>query len=278
MSYPIDNLVPKTAYEFDPIGVIAASTSGPEFKKQIENQLIESAQNPLLSQHMLYDFMFSTEQATQLGIFAPMEIMGPRRAIKVEDIKPGMRNVGHINHRNGQTCIYIFKDVITDVKKVDGSLHIHSNEYVVRDTSITQWFVQHTWQWTEVTKATSPSGSERLIPAEGDAIKGDIMLAINLSPIKPKMNLFKLDDDSIDMTLAHEGRGAVYYLSPRLETPRLSDEPIPPMPGMPQPTPQPVEESPDDGKPAASSGPAIPPMPGENPGWEKPETKDWWIS
>jgi len=269
----MEDLVPVTLNEFDPIAAIGASTDDNSVKKLRGDMLIEKALYPMLPQMMLYNFSFDNEDAQRKGVFAPKSIMGPRRRITIDDIKPGMSNVGYIKISSGRVLVYTFNGLITKVETVDGRTQVYSGDEVTRDDNTKQWFIQHVWNYSPVTQI---AGTENYMLAEGDAEFGDLILEINLSPIHPTSEIKEYKTKSLTMYNAHSGATAMYYLSPKLELPRLSSDPIPPMPGS---VPEPPPATPDDDAKPSESGPSIPPMPGGvEEEWLKPKSTDWWIS
>ena len=274
MSHRIDDVVPGSHTEFSPVDAVMLSNEPDELKKMRTDMLLTQAlQSPILPQIMLYNFSFNTGAAGIKGIFAPDVILGPRRVINVEDIRPGMANISHTTTRHDYVVISTFKDVVTDVKEVDGGIQVYSNDHVVRHNAEKTWFVQHIWNYSPVVQV---GDKDEYVLSEGDAVKGDLLLEINLNPKFPQMELKEYTTKSAAMYNSYAGGCAMYYLSPRLELPRLSGEAIPPMPGA---KPEPAPATPEEGAPAPAPGPFIPPMPGQvDVEWEKPKTNDWWIS
>lgn len=277
--FNIETVVPRITEQFDPVKAVEESHEESVVKELRKVVLIEKGTLPILPQSMLYDFTFDIEEAKQAGLIAPQRILGPRRRIKIEDIKPGMAGVGCIRNHDGQMIITLLKDVVTNVKATDGKIQVYSNSEVLRDSPDKQWFIQHYWNYSPVDqiKTDTPGRELDFKLRDGDAEEGDYIMAINLNPAKPSISILEYNENSYSRRIqAHEGQEAMYYLSPRIAVPKLSDEPIPPMPGQPQPQPEPKpEEQPEEGKP---DGPPIPPMPGAGGDWERPIAKDWWQS
>jgi hypothetical protein len=275
MYHQMEDLIPTTEIQFDPISAIINCKEPEEIKRIRIDAMMERALWPLLPQMMLHNFSFSNEDAKNYGVFAPQSILGPRRRIKPEEIKPGMGNVGYTKISSGRVITYIFNGLVTKVETVDNQIQIYSNDEVVRHDAEKQWFVQHVWEYSAVIYAGT-GDDDVYVMEHGDAEEGDLILEINMNPTRPSSEIKEYKKNSAGLYQAYGGMHAVYFLSPKLELPRLSSDPIPPMPGS---VPEPAPATPDDDAKPSESGPSIPPMPGGvEEEWLKPKSTDWWIS
>jgi hypothetical protein len=273
----MEEVVPSSE-QFNPMEILLENETDEHIRAIRSNALIAMAkENPLFIQQLLLSNVVKMPEIgdNQRGVHAPSKVMGPRIAIKSEDIRPGMANIGYYSFKDNMLNTVIFTDVITKTELVGDQVHIYCNDLVIRESSGKNWFVQHIWEHNEVTRGTTT------LRLEGAKV-GDIVMEYQWRQSEPQMRYFAYgtgNRSDIMVINAFEGQSsALYTLSPALIMPGLPEEPIPGMPGTePKPgaKPLPAEGEPGEPQPIAS----IPPMPGEvKDDWVKPAVKDWWIS
>jgi len=212
-------------------------------------------------------------------LYMPQFILGPMTKLEFKDLRQGMENIVVISGRDGMNLEQRITEPIISIDNGDTTFRTDNSGWIsCKDKEI---FQQHYW----VAQAVQGDHVNTLLVLE-DAKNGEIVLHVELANNQLIKRFFVFNTvnasvvqmvrllDSVEKSFTH----GMYRLYPSVDLPVRALADIPGMPGVtpdiqPAPgKPEPADEKESEGSPVGG----IPPMPGDVPGYDRPDTPDWW--
>jgi hypothetical protein len=212
-------------------------------------------------------------------LYMPQFILGPMTKLEFKDLRQGMENIVVVSERDGMTLEQRITEAIVSIDNGDTTFRTDNSGWI--HCSGKQIFQQHYW----VAQAVQGNHVDTPLVLE-DAKHGEIVLHVELASNQLIKRFFVFNTvspsvvqmtrllSSVEQSFTH----GMYRLYPSVDLPVRALADIPGMPGSePDVQPAPGEPEPADGKELGESPVGgIPPMPGDVPGFDRPDNPDWW--